>query len=256
MTDDQDPTGMSHLLAGLKESGPMPDDLNDRIRASLEQEQAARGKTPDASTDGDDTGFWSEVDSEDRGSTRRRGHTGRWVLGLAVAVVVALGIGGIVALGSDEPDQKADGPQASAPASEGEGEGEGTSSSQESASSSSSAGTPSQVPAFAITDTDTDYSRANLPAKAAELEADPLSAPELEDPGRLDGMDTAAAASDCLARIGQPELLPIVIDVATFDGRDGLLLVAEEAPEGKVRAWAVTTGCEPIWDEAFSIPQG
>ena len=31
MTDDNDPTGMRHLLAGLKESGPMPADLNERI---------------------------------------------------------------------------------------------------------------------------------------------------------------------------------------------------------------------------------
>lgn len=252
MTDDQDPTGMSHLLAGLKESGPMPDDLNDRIRASLEQERAAHEDAPSTSSDdGDVPAFWSEMDSDERRPKRRSSPIGRWVLGIAAAVVVALGVGGIFALGSDGPDQRTGGADTSAP----EGEGGDSASSDEAGSSSSSSGTPSQVPAFAITDTDTDYSRANLPAQAAELEADPRGAPELEDPARLDGMDTAAAASDCLARMGQPELLPIVIDVATFDGKDGLLLMAEEAPEGKVRAWAVTTGCEPIWDQAFSIPE-
>ncbi|NYF98243.1 hypothetical protein [Janibacter cremeus] len=253
MTDDQDPTGMSHLLAGLKESGPMPDDLNDRIRASLEQEQAAhKDEASTSSDDGDGTAFWSRMDSDGRGPKRRSSPTGRWVLGIAVAAVVALGVGGVFALGSDGPDQSAGGSDTSAP--EGEG-GDSASSSDESGSSSSSSDAPAQVPAFAITDTGTDYSRGNLPAKAAELEADPRGAPELEDPARLDGMDTAAAASDCLTRLGQPELLPIVIDVATFDGRDGLLLMAEEAPEGKVRAWAVTTGCEPIWDQPFPIPE-
>ena len=42
MTQDQDPTGMRHLLASLRESGPMPDDLAERIRATLADEQAAR----------------------------------------------------------------------------------------------------------------------------------------------------------------------------------------------------------------------
>ncbi|MCW4601788.1 hypothetical protein ON003_09390 [Janibacter hoylei] len=42
MTEDQDPTGMRHLLASLKESGPMPADLNKRITESLADEEAAR----------------------------------------------------------------------------------------------------------------------------------------------------------------------------------------------------------------------
>lgn len=248
MTEDQDPTGMSHLLAGLKESGPMPEELNDRIRASLEQEQAAREDTPGQSPDGEDrSAFWSEMESEGRGPQRRPNRAGRWVLGIAAAAVVAVGVGSIFALGSDDPD-----PGAGASTTEGEGGGSAATSERPNSSSDSS-GTPSQVPAFAITDTGTDYSRATLPGKAAELVADPLGHPDLKDASQLDGMDTAAAASDCLARLGQPELLPIVIDVATFDGEEGLLLVAQEAPEGKVRAWAVTTGCEPIWEESFPV---
>lgn len=244
MTDDQDPTGMSHLLAGLKESGPMPDDLSDRIRASLEQEQTAR-RDPSR----DDGAFWSEMDSDERRPARRRHPAGRWVLGIAVAAVLALGVGGVLVLGSDESDETdgaSGGPATSAPADEG---GDSPSSSDGSGSSA----TPSQVPAFAITHTESDYSRANLQEKAADLEADPRGAPDLTDASLLDGMDTAAAASDCLARLGQPELQPVVLDVATFDGEDGLLLVAEEAPAGKVRAWAVTTGCEPIWKESFPV---
>lgn len=247
MTDDRDPTGMSHLLAGLKESGPMPDDLSDRIRARLEQEQGARGGPSQGTRE--DGAFWSEMVSDERRPARGRNPAGRWVLGIAVAAVLALGVGGILVLGSDESDQSdgaPGGPGTSAAVGEG---GDSPSSSDGSGSS----GTPSQVPAFAITHTEIDYSRANLQEQAADLEADPLGAPDLKDASVLDGMDTAAAASDCLARLGQPELQPIVLDVATFDGEDGLLLLAEEAPEGKVRAWAVTTGCEPIWKESFPI---
>lgn len=240
MTDDRDPTGMRHLLAGLKESGPMPDDLSDRIRASLDRERDGRSG-PD-----DEGAFWSEMDSEQRGAGRRRHPAGRWVLGIAAAAVLALGVWGIFALGSDESED-ASGPGTSASTNEGGG------SPASSSDGSESSGTPSKVPAFAITHTETDYSRATMQEKAAELEADPAGAPELKDPGLLEGMDTAAAASDCLARLGQPDLLPIVIDVATFDGKEGLLLLAEEAPEGKVRAWAVTPGCEPIWKESFPI---
>ena len=104
-----------------------------------------------------------------------------------------------------------------------------------------------------ITDSGTDYTREDLPAEAARLRADPRAVPALEDESAIEGMGTAAAAGDCLARLGHPELQPVVIDVAHFEGEPGLLLIADEVPEGEVRAWAVTTGCEPIWNEAFSV---
>lgn len=221
----------------------MPDDLGDRIRDSVAKEQAARG-----SDEGD--GFWSDMDDSNRGPRRHR-PAGRWALGIGAAVV-ALGVAGTFALGSGDSDESGGSGTTTA---EDDGSGSGETDTGSSESSSSSTGDPSVVPAFAITDTGTDYTRANLAQKAAELEDDPASAPDLKDTGRLDGMTTAAAASDCLARLGQPELLPVVIDVATFDGQEGLLLMAEEAPQGQVHAWAVTTGCEPIWDKAFPISE-
>ena len=58
MTEDQDPTGMRHLLASLKESGPMPADLNKRITESLADEEAARQAPSDtADVDGDGGGL-------------------------------------------------------------------------------------------------------------------------------------------------------------------------------------------------------
>lgn len=256
MTGDEDPTGMSRLLAGLKESGPMPDDLSDRIRASLGEEQSARAgpDTTRSDEEPEEGTFWPGAQDGGRGPTRRTHAPGRWVLGIAAAAALALGVGGIVVLGDDSGRQTASESGASSPPDMDESSAAGTEEPGD-PSSSTSSGTPSQVPAFAITQTDTAYTRESLPGKAARLEADPRSAPELSDPSVVDGMGTAAGASDCLTRLGHPELQPVVIDVARFEGQPGLLLIAEEMPEGAVRAWAITTGCEPIWDRPFPVPQ-
>ena len=42
--DDADPTGMRDVLSSLPEPGPMPEDLADRICASLEHEQRLRAQ--------------------------------------------------------------------------------------------------------------------------------------------------------------------------------------------------------------------
>ncbi|WP_435201461.1 hypothetical protein [Janibacter sp. GS2] len=251
MTDDQDPTGMSHLLAGLKETGPVPDDLNERIRASLAGEQAARaGEVPgdvrddaDAADEREDAettdraAFWAEMDHDGRSPSRRTTPAGRWVLGIAAAAVIVMGIGGIFAVrgGSDDPSDSA----AAGSASQQRGD---------SARSEAEQGaSPSETPAFAITGSETRYSRADLSAEAGALYADPGAAKELEDPSVLDAMGTAAGAKDCLARLGNPELQPVVIDVAYFGETPGVLIIAEPVPEGTPRAWAVTTGCTEIW---------
>ncbi|WKV16086.1 hypothetical protein LP422_24700 [Janibacter limosus] len=42
--------------------------------------------------------------------------------------------------------------------------------------------------------------------------------------------------------------------MARFDGKDGLLLIAETLPEGPSLARAVTSGCEPIWPDPVRVP--
>ena len=247
MTDDQDqdPTGMSHLLAGLKETGPMPDDLNDRIRASLADEQAARAtEAQDAHEEAEDRSeaeaerstFWAGMDTDERRPRRRTSTAGRWVLGVAAAAVLVMGIGGVFAIRGDDG---APSDSTASTASENSAEG-----SDEPGAGSA----PSETPAFAVTESGTTYTRADLADQAGALYADPDEGGQLEDPSVLGSMSTAAGAKDCLSRLGSPELQPVVIDVAHFGDTPGVLIIAEPLPKGTPRAWAVTTGCEEIWD--------
>ena len=176
MTQDQDPTGMRHLLASLRESGPMPDDLAERIRATLADEQAAR-TDPDRAGEPDEdslaedegSGFWSTMSEPD--GPRRRRSVAPWILGAAAATVVALGVGGLMLSqsGSDEAGSAGD----AAPMQ---------TSSQSSATESSAAADGSEaggeVPAFSITASGTDYTRSSLGSEAATLLEDPTQAPE------------------------------------------------------------------------------
>ena len=259
MTDDKDPTGMSHLLAGLKETGPMPEDLNDRIRASLAGEQAAReeeaeaadgeaadlhpGDDPDdegfdgADDDSEPSGFWSQVDEDGRGPSRRSSTAGRWVLGIAAAAVVVMGIGGIFAVRGGDDD-----------ASDSAGAGQETRSEQDDAAGDADSPAGEETPAFAVTDSGTTYSEGDLGSQAASVYENPTRGKKVKDPSVLGSLGTAAGARDCLTRLGSPELQPVVIDVASFGETAGVLIIAEPVPEGTPQAWAVTTGCEEIWD--------
>lgn len=246
MTDEKDPTGVSHLLAGLKETRPMPPDLAERIQASLEGEQLAR-ESAAAEGEADDEapaessaspGFWNEMDSEDATPRRRSSRAGRWVLGLAAAAVLVMGVGGIFAIrAGDSPDGAADAPAASQERADG--------SQQSTTSAARDEG--GSVPAFAVTQSDTDYTQDALPSQAREIMKDPDSAEQLTDDSMLGSLSTAAGAKDCLGRLGNSELQPVVVDVAEFEGEPGVLLIAEPVPEGSPKAWAITTGCEEIW---------
>lgn len=254
MTEDKDPTGMRHLLASLKESGPMPDDLAERIRASLEDEQTARASgelTADADEidDADEpSGFWSTMATPSGGSGRRRA-AAPWLLGAAAATVVALAVGTGMLRNSGN-DASSDAGAGAAPSSQ----GRSGAAEQGSSATSSSAASDEEVPAFAITETGTAYTRSSLASEAATLLEDPAGAPKVRDDEVLGTMTTAAGAADCLARLGQPQMQAVVIDIGTFEGKDGLLLVAESLPDGPARAWAVTSGCEPIWPDSVEVP--
>ncbi len=270
MSDEHDPTGMSHLLAGLKEPGPMPDELSERIHASLVQEQAARmaaQSDTDADTDAgadsaDDTssadtpsadtvaetGLWSDFDSSDRRPPRPGG--GRWILAAAAAAVLVTGVGGLFAIrGNDDAPSSAESAQSPAATS---AEKSAESPDADSTEGSDDDGT---VPAFVIAASGTDYSRSGLGQEAARLLADPESVPKNADDSILGTMSTAAGAGDCLARLGHPEVQPVVLDVARFGDTPGVLIIAETLPSGSAQAWAVTTGCEPIWPGPTEVPQ-
>ncbi|QDO87133.1 hypothetical protein FNH13_01330 [Ornithinimicrobium ciconiae] len=101
--DDQDPTGVRSLLAGLPDPGPMPDELMARIVQSLELEQQRRSAgaassypggpaTPDTSDDplGEGRSDHGSVVSLDAERQRRRpGRTVLWLGGAAAVAMVA-----------------------------------------------------------------------------------------------------------------------------------------------------------------------
>ncbi|MGB6021411.1 MAG: hypothetical protein WBG89_03680 [Ornithinimicrobium sp.] len=82
--DDADPTGMRDVLSSLPEPGPMPEELADRICASLEREQGMRDQAAWGAT--------APVHDLSRGRVHRRPQ--QWIL--AAAAVVAVGIIGTV----------------------------------------------------------------------------------------------------------------------------------------------------------------
>ena len=276
MTDEHDPTGMRHLLAGLRETGPMPQDLNERIWAGLVQEQMAQaaatdGSAPDDSMANDsatgdsatndsatndsatnDADFWAGAQPADHQPVdhqpRRRGGAGRWILAAAAAAVLITGIGGVLVVRGGDGPESAD--------SAGESPAAPAATSAETGSAPSTGGSQDgEVPAFVIASSGTDYSRSGLSNEAAALLADPESAPKNPDDSVLGTMSTAAGANDCLARLGHPEVQPVVLDVARFEGTPGVLIIAEVPPSGPARAWAVSTGCEPIWPGPTEITQ-
>lgn len=245
MTEDQDPTGMRHLLAGLKETGPMPDDLSDRIRASLADEEAARsGDAPDeGATDG--AGFWQDGDDDGVVPLRRRPMP--WILGAAAGTVVALGVGGLMLSGNAGQDA------ANSGAPEQHNAQTSGSTGSDGATGAPTPSADDEVPAFAITASGTDYTRDTVADGAAKLLDNPTEFPTNEDDQALGTMTTAAGATDCLGRLGQPQMQAVVIDVAKFDGRSGLLLIADSPPDGGAKAWAITSGCEPIWPDPIDV---
>ena len=82
---DADPTGMRDLLSSLPEPGPMPDDLADRICASLEREQGLRGAQQP----------WdSHARVHDLARERAHRRPQQWIL--AAAAVLAVGVIGTV----------------------------------------------------------------------------------------------------------------------------------------------------------------
>lgn len=250
MTDQDDPTGMARLLAGLRETGPMPEDLVQRIRTSLDEEQVAREDAsatddPDdnpsggAGAEGEQTPFWEGLADADeppdeprRNGPRRR--TGRWVLAGAAGLV------GVAAVGSLAVNQFG-----------GEGESSGDAAAQSAAQSpatTATTGTSGDTPPFVITRTGTDYTQSDFGQQAEPLTNGPGGIKGEPDEELVGTLTTAAGTRDCLARLGRPELIPVAVDIATFEGTPGLAIVAELPPEGEAKAFAVTKGCEPIWE--------
>ena len=201
---EDDPTGIHDLLASLPDPGPMPEHLVSRITASLaaERSQATLVDLP------------------------RRSHPWRVVLAAAAAALVVIG-GGLVL------DRGLSGNVAASMAS-----GSGL------ADQPSAPPTPAPAGGRTVVVTSgRSYSAASLAEQASGLGAAALGGSGLGAPAAgAGGVGTPAGARACAAALGIPSTDPVVVDVATVDGRPAAVVV-DAPPSGMSTAYAVGRDC-------------
>jgi hypothetical protein len=238
---EHDPTGMRALLASLPEPEPMPEDLVRRITAALAAEGDA-GATASAVPPG------PAVAST--GATvvplpRRR--FGLRHLGVAAAVVGALGLGGVVL--SNAPD----GLTASIGAAGGSAESaepaeDAGSAARDQASSGEDRRAGLVVPPagsgeVVVVMSGRSYTAADLGAGARELTTDPgdtLRSLAAESPG-IGPIGTPIGARSCAAALDVPGDAGLLVDVAEVDGRPAAVIVVDSGT-GRT-AYAVERFC-------------
>lgn len=225
---DEDPTGMRALLSSLPDPGPMPDDLVDRITASLAAEQA--GPVLDELAE------------------RRRRLPRRPILIAAAAALVV--VAGGTLLSSGLPGTIVASVQAGGAAASDESAGSGS----ESRAYADAAGEPKAATGFGtenvvVVHSGTGYAAADLGSEAATLRDSALVGNARvegtdDSAGVSAGVASLAGARACASAIGVPESSSVVVDVATVDQAPAAVLLAEAA-DGTGTAYAVGLFCGP-----------
>lgn len=225
---EHDPTGMRALLASLPEPGPMPEDLVSRITAALAAEADAGSS------------------SSSSGATvvplpRRRLQLKH--LGVAAAVVGALGLGGVVvstAANDLTASGGADSAQDARSADDGSAQG-GAESGPEAPGSGfvPPAGTGEVV----VVMSGRAYDAATLGDGAGLLvraQDEPLRSLAAESPG-IGPIGTPIGARTCADALGVPSSAGVLVDVAEVDGRPAAVLVVDAG--AGTTAYAVERSC-------------
>ena len=245
---EHDPTGMRDLLAALPDPGPMPEDLVARITAALAEESrsAAQATSADAGT-----------------VVPLRPRRGGWRhLGVAAAVVTAIGLGGVAltswpasvtaqlnaSSGADEESGVAaaeSGGDAGAPAKGG-------------ADLSAPLSPDTEAADVVVIMSGTDHDSATLDASAASLEGAPAATVTpltAESPG-IGPIATPIGARACADALGVAASAGILVDVSDVDGAPAAVLVVDDA--GTRTAYAVerscTTGSPALIAGPISLP--
>ena len=233
---EHDPTGMRALLASLPDPGPMPEDLVARITAALAAE---------VETDAGATAPGVPSPATDAGSTTgavvplRRRRVPLRHLGVAAAVVGAIGLGGVVLSTSPNGLTASIGASDSGSAAGGAEAEEGPTAEDSKAGLVPAAGTGDVV----VVMSGTDYAVADLATEARALATDPGSALRslaAEAPG-IGPIATPVGARSCADALGVPADAGLLVDVALVDGRPGAVLVVD-TDAGRT-AYAVERSC-------------
>ena len=244
---DHDPTGVRDLLSRLPAPGPMPDELVARITAALAAESDA-ARDDGRAAGGDVVGL----------PVRRRSPRLRH-LGVAAAVVTAIGLGGYglaVVQGGGAPsvDALTSGDDSGGSASEAEsgtdasaradGQGEAApGSGQEDTEPLPRAAPPAGSGEVVVVMSGTQYTSGGLAAEASALTSGPLDPlPDLAAEAPTIGpIATPIGARACAEGLGVDPSAGLVVDVAQVDGRPAAVLVAF-GPGGRT-AYAVERSC-------------
>ena len=225
---EEDPTGMRALLSSLPDPGPMPDDLVDRITASLAAEQAGPAL-------------------DELAERRRRRLPRRPVLvAAAAAAVVVAGGSPDSAPGCRAPSsprsRPPDRPPRTSPPPAGTSPGPSPRH-RDQPTAAAGPGTEGVV----VLHTGTAYAAAGLAGEASALRDSPaVGAARAKGAAAADdgssGVSSLAGARACATAIGVPETSAVVVDVATVDDAPAAVVLAE-APDGTSTAYAVGLRC-------------
>ncbi|NNM48052.1 hypothetical protein [Knoellia koreensis] len=247
---EHDPTGMRDLLASLPDPGPMPEDLVQRITASLAAEQAARAGDPHRDADGSGATV-VPLDSRRRWNWRHVAAAAAAVAVIGVGVPAALsgGNGGLIASlsgGSSDGSAASSGAQSQGLAATGAPSGPPEGGLSPSVTPTLPPATPSTADSKGLEQANgTAYTTAGLArqvtaalqAKDAKGSGADQSASSVRGPA-----DTDQGLRDCLLALGVGADTVVWVDRGTLDGAPAVVAVVE-APGGRT-AYAVAPGCD------------
>ncbi|MBP6997403.1 MAG: hypothetical protein KBB39_14815 [Phycicoccus sp.] len=228
--DEPDPTGMRAMLRALPDPGPMPQDLADRIKASLAAEQAARTTAPGKPA----AAAQAPVDLAAYRHRRRRTP----LLAAAASIMAVAGVGvvtmtgmpsAVVAIvtggGSQDSSAAAVGaPEAAADSQLRSGQDLADSSSSRSANPGA-AGSPR------LSASGREWSTDSLAEAAPGLLDGPTTTPQTlasPSPG-LDAVTTASGATDCATALGLDSSGGLAVDLGTHGGVPIVALAARSS---------------------------
>lgn len=198
------------LLTGLPAPGPMPDDVADRILASLQAEQRSRISQPAGSS-----GEASVVPL----LRPRRALPRRWGTALvAAAAVAAVGVVGTVVVRTLSPDR-------------------------------AQGGIPARIHVQVSSER---YQQDQLGAQARDLLAAAGATPTSNRDPASGPLTTTAGITSCLTGLGIHDATAVSVDLASFDGAPAAILVVTS--DGTTRAYAVGRDCSD--DDAHLLKGG
>lgn len=230
---EPDPTGMRAVLRALPDPGPMPQDLADRIKASLAAEQAARAEAPDQRAS-------AQAPPVDLAAYRHRRRRTP-LLAAAASIMAVAGVGvvtmtgmpsAVVAIvtggGSHDASTAAVGaPEAAADTQVRSGQGLAD-------SSTSGSSSPLSAGSVRLSASGREWSTDSLAVAAPGLLDGQTTTPETltsPSPG-LDPVTTASGATDCATALGLDSTGGLAVDLGTHSGVPIVALAARSSLGG------------------------